>query len=269
MSSFAFELGTDGIAVATWDMPGRSMNVIDRATLAELERIAGRLAGDPAIKGLIITSAKPAFSGGADLAMLDELAAGFLAARTREGETQATALLMTEASRLSRIARALETCGKPLVAAINGTCLGGAFELALACHHRIAVDDPATKLGLPEAKVGLLPGGGGTQRLPRLIGAEEALKLMLKGRHVDPAYALKIGAIDAVVARSELLASARQWIATVGKTRQPWDEKEFRPPGGTPYSPARFAVVAGGQRALSQGDLRQLRCPAGDHELRL
>ena len=202
MNSFAFELGTDGIAVATWDMPARSMNVIDRATLAELERIAGRLAGDPAVRGLIITSAKPAFSGGADLAMLDELAAGFLAARTREGETQATALLMTEASRLSRIARALETCGKPLVAAINGTCLGGAFELALACHHRIAVDDPATKLGLPEAKVGLLPGGGGTQRLPRLIGVEEALKLMLKGRHMDPPYALKIGAIDAVVARS-------------------------------------------------------------------
>jgi 3-hydroxyacyl-CoA dehydrogenase/enoyl-CoA hydratase/3-hydroxybutyryl-CoA epimerase len=237
MVSFAFDLGADGIAVITWDMPGRSMNLIDRPALAELELIADRMKADGSVRGAVLTSAKAAFSAGADLAMLDGLAAEFAAARERDGELRAISQLMAEASRLSRIARALETCGKPLVAAINGTCLGGAFELALACHYRIAADDPGIKLGLPESRVGLLPGGGGTQRLARLIGAEEALKLMLKGRHIDPAQALEIGAIHAVVAKDELVAAAKRWIGGPGKASQPWDERGFRQPGGTPYSP--------------------------------
>ncbi|MDP9138869.1 MAG: FAD-dependent oxidoreductase [Pseudomonadota bacterium] len=242
MENFAFELGADGIAVVTWDMPGRSMNLIDRPALAELEQIVQRLAADQAVKGAVITSAKAAFSGGADLAMLDGLAAAFAATRSNEGDVPATAELMAEGSRLSRIVRALETCGKPIVAAINGTCLGGAFELVLACHHRIAADDPGLKLGLPEAKVGLLPGGGGTQRLPRLVGADEALKLMLKGRHIDAAYALKIGAIDAIAPRDGLVDRARQWIATAGKAIQPWDDEGFKQPGGAPYSAQGLAL---------------------------
>jgi 3-hydroxyacyl-CoA dehydrogenase/enoyl-CoA hydratase/3-hydroxybutyryl-CoA epimerase len=236
METFRFEPAPDGIALITWDMPGRSMNLIDRQALIELEQIVDRLASDAAVRGAVIISAKAAFSAGADLAMLDGLAGGFAAAPDSHGEARATAELMAEASRLSRVVRALEVCGKPIVAAINGTCLGGAFEIALACHHRIAADDPGIKLGLPEARVGLLPGGGGTQRLPRLIGAQEALKLMLRGRHIDPAYALKIGAVDELAAGSELIARGRQWITSVGSSRQPWDDPGFRQPGGTPYS---------------------------------
>ena len=138
--------------------------------------------------------------------------------------------------------RALETGGKPIVAAINGTCLGGAFELALACHHRIVADDPATKLGLPEAKVGLLPGGGGTQRLPRLIGAEEALEAHAPG----PAHRSGLRAEDRGHRCGCPEGRARRQGAAVDccrrQRRQPWDDKGFRPPGGTPYSPQGLAL---------------------------
>ena len=121
---------------------------------------------------------------------------------------------------LLRLYRRLETCGKPVVAAINGTALGGGFELALACHHRIAADNPKLKLGLPESKVGLFPGAGGTQRLPRLIGASEALQLMLLGRNLDPARAAKLGRRPQGRRPVEdLISEARRWITEEGDRR--------------------------------------------------
>ena len=185
MPHFTLSLDADSIATIVWDTPGRSMNIIDWEVMAELEALARRFKSDAAIRGAVFTSAKEHFSGGADLAMLAKL-----------DQEKDLARLSDKAGWLARICREMETCGKPVAAAIHGVCLGGAFEVTLGCHLRVASDHPATRLGLPESKVGLLPGGGGTQRLPRLIGAEQALKLMLRGTHVEAAVALKLGMVQ-------------------------------------------------------------------------
>jgi 3-hydroxyacyl-CoA dehydrogenase / enoyl-CoA hydratase / 3-hydroxybutyryl-CoA epimerase len=198
MKNFTLAVDADGIALATWDMPGRSMNVIDFAVLDEIAEIVARLKQDKAIRGAVLTSGKTSFCAGADLKWLQSFAGQFAEAARAALETARIAALMDEASRFSRVFRALETCGKPVVAAITGTALGGGLELCLSCHRRIAADDPSAKIGQPEVKVGLLPGAGGTQRLPRLTGAEAALELMLTGRHIDPAQALKLGVVDEI-----------------------------------------------------------------------
>jgi 3-hydroxyacyl-CoA dehydrogenase/enoyl-CoA hydratase/3-hydroxybutyryl-CoA epimerase len=212
-------------------MKDRSMNVIDQTVMDDLTSFISRLGTDDQIKGAIITSAKPAFSGGADLGML----AG-IASVTEASPDAEKVRARDEVARLGDLFRRLETCGKPVACAINGTCMGGAFELALACHYRVSTDDEAARLGLPESKVGLLPGAGGTQRLPRLIGAEEALKLMLRGTHIAPSQALKLGIVHRVAPKDQLISIARAWILAGGGAVQPWDDKGFKVPGGTPYS---------------------------------
>jgi len=232
MGSLDIDLDDEGMALVTWDMPGRSMNVIDEGVMDELEAVASRLHSDCTVKGAIITSGKPTFSAGADLTMLSAYANG-----ERDTSENAKRALLTKASRLSRICRSLETCGKPIACVINGTCLGGAFELALACHFRVAADDEKARLGLPESKVGLLPGGGGTQRLPRLVGTEAALRLMLRGQTITPQEALKLGVVHAVMPTADLVETAREWIRNGGSSIQPWDRKDFKLPGGLPFSP--------------------------------
>jgi enoyl-CoA hydratase/carnithine racemase len=151
-----------------------------------------------------------------------------------DGEEAATRALQHETARLSRAFRALETCGKPVAAAINGTALGGGFELCLACHYRVVAEDPDIKLGLPESRVGLLPGAGGTQRLPRLIGAKEALPLMLRGRHIDPAEALKLGAVHKLVPPERLLDEAKDWV--LNHANRP--SRGTRKPSACPAAPS-------------------------------
>ena len=145
---------------------------------------------------------------------------------------------MTESRKLSQLYRRIETCGKPWVAAINGTALGGGFELALACHQRIAADNAKTRVGLPEIKIGLFPGAGGTQRIARMLPPADALQLLLKGDQLklDRAKAMKL--IDAVVPQADLIKTAKDWIKAGGKAVAPWDEKGFRLPGGPVYSKA-------------------------------
>lgn len=236
-TDFRIDIGKDGIAVLTWDMPARSMNVITERVMGELGAFIDRLESDEALTGAIITSAKPAFCAGADIAML--LGAGKrYEEAARSDERAATAALFEDMRSFSNLLRRLETCGKPVVAALNGTALGGGLEIALACHHRICADDRAIKLGLPESKIGLLPGGGGTQRLPRLMGAGDSLKLMLRGGSLDPDRARASGMIDEVVAARSLLKSARAWVESSADPVQPWDKDGFRVPGGTPYSPS-------------------------------
>jgi 3-hydroxyacyl-CoA dehydrogenase/enoyl-CoA hydratase/3-hydroxybutyryl-CoA epimerase len=235
MKNFHLAIDADGIALATWNMPGRSMNVIDFAVLDEIAEIVTRLKDDKAIRGAVLTSGKASFCAGADLKWLQSFAEQFAAAAGTEFDEARIRALMEEASRFSRVFRALETCGKPVVSAITGTALGGGLELCLSCHRRIAADDPSAKVGQPEVKVGLLPGAGGTQRLPRLTGAEAALDLMLTGRHIDPAQALKLGVIDEIAPLGELVERAKRWILSGGKAVQPWDEKGFKIPGGPPY----------------------------------
>lgn len=238
LKSFSFDVDSEGIAVVVWDMPDRSMNLLTEETIAEIGVIAGRLEDDSAITGLVITSGKPAFCAGADLAMMEAHTAKLAAAlESGEDPREAVGALFEGIQSFSRVIRRLESTGKPVVAALNGTALGGGFELALACHHRIAADNPKAKLGLPESRVGLLPGGGGTQRLPRLIGAAEALRLMLQGRSLDPGAALKAGLVDAVVPGQDLLTEAKAWIRSHPEAVQRWDVKGWKVPGGLPYSP--------------------------------
>jgi 3-hydroxyacyl-CoA dehydrogenase / enoyl-CoA hydratase / 3-hydroxybutyryl-CoA epimerase len=233
---FRIATGPDGVLVVTWDMPGRSMNVIDEAVIDALDALVEQLKSDPDIRGAVITSGKPAFCAGADLAVFERLTGRYDEIRQSKGEEAATRALAEDAGRLSRAFRGLETCGKPVAAAINGTALGGGFELCLACHYRVVADDGEARLGLPEARLGLLPGAGGTQRLPRLIGAKEALPLMLRGRQVDPAEALKLGIVDKLVPADRVLEEATDWVVTRANPVQPWDEKSFRLPGGAVYS---------------------------------
>jgi 3-hydroxyacyl-CoA dehydrogenase/enoyl-CoA hydratase/3-hydroxybutyryl-CoA epimerase len=148
--------------------------------------------------------------------------------------------------------RKLETCGKPVAAAINGTALGGGFEICLASHYRVVADDPKIQLGLPEAKVGVMPGGGGTQRLPRLIGAMQALPLMLQGKTLGPQAALGLGLVHKVVPKDQVVAEARRWLLEEGKTKtkQPWDESGYKIPGGGPYTPQGLPVFMMGSAML-------------------
>jgi 3-hydroxyacyl-CoA dehydrogenase / enoyl-CoA hydratase / 3-hydroxybutyryl-CoA epimerase len=238
--NFRLAIDADGIATVTWDMPGKSMNVFDIATIDELEAIVGEIATSEAIKGAIIASGKETFSGGADLGMIEKMLLTVRAARAAGGSVADIERLYSEAGRLGAIFRRLEKCGKPVVAAINGTCLGGAFELSLACHGRILADGDKVRIGLPEVKVGLLPGAGGTQRVARLVNTQDALQMLLKGESLAPARAKALGLVDRVVPASELLDAARRWLKETPRKIAPWDEESFRPPGGKVFSPAGF-----------------------------
>ena len=177
MTNLTLARGEDGIEVITWDMPGRSMNVMNGASLGEFATAVDQALSDPETKGVVITSGKPAFIAGADLDWLEAMLAG------TPGETEEARVrnLFDRFMDIHRLFRRIETAKKPFVAAINGTALGGGFEVCLACHRRIATDDPRALLGLPEAKIGLFPGFGGTQRYLRMLGAIEALPLLLEG----------------------------------------------------------------------------------------
>ncbi|HHI82872.1 MAG TPA: 3-hydroxyacyl-CoA dehydrogenase [Rhizobiales bacterium] len=234
--NFTVETDRDGVCLVSWDMPEKSMNVIDMSVMDDLENIIALVAEDDSIKGAVITSAKKDFCAGADLTMLGTMAAEYVSILKKDGEAAATSYVHDEGARLGKILRKMETCGKPFAAAINGTALGGGFEITLACHHRVAASDTKGKLGLPESRVGLLPGAGGTQRLPRLVGAQDALQLMLQGRHIDAAKALRLGAVHALAPSDGIVDAARRWIIEDGNPVAPWDEKGFRVPGGVPYS---------------------------------
>ena len=189
-------------------------------------------------------------------------------------------MVFEESRKLSQLYRRLETSGKPWVAAVNGTAMGGGFELMLACHHRVVSDNPKTRLGLPEVKVGLFPGAGGTQRVARMIPPSDALQFLLKGEQlkVDRAKAMKL--IDEVVPEADLIKTAKEWIKAGNKGVAPWDVKGFRLPGGPGLVESRHDDLHAGQRHLPARNLRQLsrrprhsadglRRPAGGHGHRL
>src|SRR5512144_3022830 len=238
MASFKLDVDSDGIALVTWDMGDRSMNVITMEVIAELGTIVDKVANDAAIKGVVITSGKPTFCGGADLTMLESMRGLYTDMVRKQGEEAAAKMVFDESRKLSQLYRRIETCGKPWVCALNGTALGGGFELALACHYRVASDDAKTRLGLPEIKIGLFPGAGGTQRVARMLQPADALQFLLKGDQlkVDRAKAMKL--IDAVVPEADLIKTAKDWIKAGGKAKAPWDTEGFRLPGGPVYSKA-------------------------------
>jgi 3-hydroxyacyl-CoA dehydrogenase / enoyl-CoA hydratase / 3-hydroxybutyryl-CoA epimerase len=235
-TNFKFDVDPDGIALITWDMPGRSMNVIDVKVIDELFTIVETVANDAAIKGAVITSGKETFCAGADLTLLETLAGAFAKMAKSQGEEAAAKHLFEESRKLSQLYRRVETCGKPWVAAINGTALGGGFELCLACHHRVAADNQKTRLGLPEIKVGLFPGAGGTQRVARMLMPADALQFLLKGEQLRLPRAKAMKLIDNVVPSGDLINAAKDWIKGGGKAVAPWDVQNFRNPGDAVFS---------------------------------
>ncbi|MEX2128222.1 MAG: 3-hydroxyacyl-CoA dehydrogenase NAD-binding domain-containing protein [Xanthobacteraceae bacterium] len=240
--NFKLDVDGDGIALVAWDMPGRSMNVFTMEVMQELADIVEKVAADAAIKGAVVTSGKDTFSGGADLTMLEGLSRVFTDLVKSKGEKAAMQEFFEQSRKMSVIYRRLETSGKPWVAAINGTALGGAFELALACHHRVASENEKTRLGLPEVKIGLFPGAGGTQRLPRMVPAADALQIMLRGDQLRLDRAKQMKLVDAVVPADKLIETAKGWIKGGGKGVQPWDVDGFKLPGGPVYSKAGMMV---------------------------
>ena len=238
MASFKLDVDSDGMALVTWDMGDRSMNVITMDVIAELGTIVDKVANDAAIKGVVITSGKSAFCGGADLTMLESMRGLYTDMVSKQGEEAAAKMVFDESRKLSQLYRRIETCGKPWVCALNGTAMGGGFELALACHYRVAADEAKTRLGLPEIKIGLFPGAGGTQRVARMLQPADALQFLLKGDQlkVDRAKAMKL--IDAVVPAADLIKTAKDWVKANSKAKAPWDTEGFRLPGGPVYSKA-------------------------------
>ncbi len=241
--SINFEQDAQGIVTLTIDMPGRSMNVINSELEGPLEAALSRIEQAPDITGIILTSGKESFVAGADIEGLFHI----------KEPLQAFELAQQLKATLFR----LERCGRPVVCAMPGTALGGGLEIALACHYRIAIDHPKARFGLPEVKLGLLPGGGGTQRLPRLIGIQAALPLLLEGKELKPAKALAAGILDALASdRADLLAQARAWISANPKARARWDDRKFRIPGGDSKHPANvqmWAIAPSMLRQKTQG----------------
>src|SRR6201997_3548225 len=244
--NFRVETDADGIALVTWDIPGRSMNVLDETTVGELEEIVKQTSSDAAVKGVVITSAKEALSAGADLAMLEGMSRSYARVLKEKGEVAANQMLFDQSRRFSQVFRAIETSGKPWVAAINGLALGGGFELTLSCHYRVASDNPKTRLGLPEIKVGLFPGAGGTQRVPRIVPPQDAMQLLLKGEAITLDKAKALNLIHAIVPSADMIRVAKDWIKGGGKAIAPWDEKGFKLPGGPVFSKAGMMLFPAG-----------------------
>jgi len=207
------------------------------ALAVALDAAVDRLLGDPAIRGAVIAGAAPGrFLLGA---RIDDLLAG---ADAGLGAAQVAALVAP----VNRTFRRLETGGKPVAAAIDGDALGAGFELCLACHHRVLVDDDLVQVGLPEVQAGLMPGGGGTQRLPRRIGIERALPLLVEGRTVNPHAAFLLGLVEALRPRDDVVTTARRWVLSQASAAQPWDTKGFTVPGGVgamaPHAATSFGL---------------------------
>ncbi|TDH38192.1 3-hydroxyacyl-CoA dehydrogenase [Pseudohoeflea suaedae] len=233
--NFKIDTDKDGIALITWDMPDKSMNVFNEEVLVELDKIVDQLVADDAVKGVVFTSGKSSFSGGADLTMITGMFSTVKAETARNPDT-AQQVIFDLVGKMSWLWRKIETCGKPWVSAINGTCMGGAFELSLACHGRVAADAPSVKMALPEVKVGIFPGAGGTQRVPRLTNAQDALQMMTTGQNLDPKRAKAMGLIHEVAEPKKLIPTAKAMIKNGLKPVQPWDEKGFKAPGGPVWS---------------------------------
>jgi 3-hydroxyacyl-CoA dehydrogenase/enoyl-CoA hydratase/3-hydroxybutyryl-CoA epimerase len=246
MQNIRTETDADGIVTLIWDMPDRSMNVLSAASIPEFAAAVDKAIADPAVKGVVVTSGKKDFIAGADLSMLEAQTAGATTGdRSRIAKTIFDGIMS-----LNLLLRKIEKAGKPFVAAINGTALGGGLEICLACHHRVVADEARIQLGLPEAKVGVMPGAGGTQRLPRLMGLMASLPLMLEGKSMNPQAALSGNVVHKVVPATALIDEAKAYIKSGGKAVQPWDEKGFKLPGGGPYTPGGSQIFVGGNAML-------------------
>ena len=242
MTDFTMQKDADGVAVITWDVPGKSMNVLSLDGASELNGLIDDALGDEAVKGIVITSGKKDFAAGMDLNVIAGMKQG--------GAQQVFDGIMSLHHVLRKIERAgmdpkTLKGGKPIAAALPGTALGIGLELPLATHRIFAADNPKAKIGLPEIMVGIFPGGGGTIRLSRKLGAMAAAPFLLEGKLSDPKKAKAAGLIDEVVA--DPVAAAREWVlnAKDADLVKPWDAKGYKMPGGEPFHPAGFMTFVG------------------------
>jgi len=250
MKNFQLDKDEDGILLVTFDMPGRSMNVLNMSSMGEIAELTDMIKTDESITGAVITSGKKAFCAGADLEEMGGNLEGARASMAKDPEGAKKALF-ENVYRLNQLFRDLETCGKPVAAALNGLALGGGFEFVMACTGRfVANDNKTAKVGLPEALIGLLPGAGGTQRLPRLVGLMNASGVLLQGKQLRAAEAQAMGIFHAAVPADDLIATAKQWVKDNPKAKQPWDADRFKFPGGAPYTPSGYQMFAGANAML-------------------
>ena len=254
-STIRWDKDADGVVILTLDDPNQSANTMNAAYRDSIVATVDRLTAElDEITGVVITSAKKTFFAGGDLNDL------------KQADTEHTDEIAAFVRENKAVLRRLETLGKPVVAAINGAALGGGLEIALACHHRIVVDDPKVKLGFPEVKLGLLPGAGGVTRSVRMFGIAAALvPLLLQGKEYRPAEALQFGLVDEVVASpDDLIGAAKQWIAANPEAIQPWDVKGYKIPGGTPSTP-KFAANLPAFPANLRKQIKGANFPAPHH----
>ncbi|MEL0209077.1 MAG: enoyl-CoA hydratase-related protein [Novosphingobium sp.] len=239
MKNFLFEVGADGVAIAQFNVPGQSMNTITFDVQDDLDLLADRLRSDDGIVGLVLHSGKASgLCAGADLVEMEGAIDDWRRAKTQE-ELRAG---VGSAGRYSSRLRALETAGKPIAVIVSGVALGGGLELALACHRRIASGDAdRLRLGLPEVTIGLMPGAGGTQRLPRLMGLDRSAAVILDGRPLELADAVAAGVVHEHIADPvAALEAAKSWVLANRDAVQPWDVKGYQFVGG-PHTPASYA----------------------------
>ncbi len=241
---FTLTKDADGVATITWDVAGKSMNVMSTAGFALLSDLVDQALADAAVKGIILTSGKKDFAGGMDLNVIAQMRAGGAEA-IFDGVMQMHKVLRK--IELAGMDPKTKKGGKPIVAALPGTALGIGLELPLSCHRIIAADNPKAKIGLPEIMVGIFPGAGGTTRLVRKMGAMMAAPFLLEGKLSDPKAAKAAGLIDEVVPADQLLARAKEWVlaAKDADLVKPWDDKGYKMPGGAPYHPAGFMTFVG------------------------
>ncbi|MFZ6710956.1 3-hydroxyacyl-CoA dehydrogenase NAD-binding domain-containing protein [Undibacterium sp. TC9W] len=219
------------IVTLSIDMPGMSVNTMNAEFRAALASAVNRLEEEKEqLSGIILTSGKESFFAGGDLRELISI------------QDAKTCLEMVEKNKA--VLRRLEKLGKPVVAAINGSALGGGLELALACHYRVALDHPKTKIGFPEVTLGLLPGAGGVVRTVRLLGLQEAMPYLLEGKQVSPAAAVKAGLVHAIASSHEdMLQQAKAWILANPQAQQPWDDAAYKLPGGAANSAKLLPMI--------------------------
>ena len=245
MTDFTMQTGSDGVAVITWDVKGKSMNVMSMEAWDDFEALIDEALADDAVKGIVVTSGKPdSFAGGMDLNVIAKM-------KALAGDDPARGLmdgLMNAHGILRKLERAgmdpkTNKGGKPVACALPGTALGIGLEIPLACHRIFCANNPKAKIGLPEIMVGIFPGMGGTTRLVRKMGAMVAAPYLLEGKMMAPAKAKAAGLIDEVV--DDPLAAAKDWVLSEPSIVKPWDEKGYKMPGGAPYHPAGFMTFVG------------------------
>ena len=261
MEPFTFEIDEDGAAILSWDTPGKSMNVMSFDGIGQLDSLISRALDDSATKCIVITSSKADFAGGMDI--------NDLAGMLQDFQSNPARGIFDAIMEIHRVLRRIESetarKGIPVVSALPGTAVGIGFELALACHYILCADNPGARIGLPETKIGLFPGAGGTTRLVRRLGAADAVPLLVRGTTLPASKALASRLVDEVVPQDQLLSAAKAWALAANPEDicKAWDGPGFRLPGGGPYSIGgfpKFVGLSASVNGTTQNALPAIRC---------